>query len=96
MYAVKELQQVKLVDGTFTPSESLDVISHLINAKINFHKIHKICVFEKNANEETTNDNNCIQTLLEEKEAFKTIYKEAKAQGKKLKISGALNIEFVD
>ena len=39
MYSVQELQEVKLVDGTFTPSESMDVISHLINAKINFHKM---------------------------------------------------------
>ena len=96
MYSVQESQEVKLVNGTFSPSESMDVISHLVNAKINFHKIHKICVFEKNNDENTNEDNNCIQTLLEEKEAFKAIYKEAKILGKKLKITGTLNIEFVD
>lgn len=37
-----ETKHIKLVDGEFTPSQALDILSTLIDEKINYHKVEKL------------------------------------------------------
>jgi len=90
------LHQVKLIDGTFTPSEAKDVINTLIKEKINFHKIHRLSMSEGNVNTDTSFDDGRVNELLRAKGDFGNVYAEAKANGKKLRITGTLDIEMID
>lgn len=96
MTAVEVIQKVQLVDGVFTPSEAKDIVNALIKEKINFHKIHRLSMCEGNMNSDTSFDDGRVSQLLGEKEAFKAIYDEARLNGKKLRISGILDVELID
>lgn len=43
-----ETKHIKLVDGEFTPSQALDILSTLIDEKINYHKVEKLQHWESN------------------------------------------------
>lgn len=92
----KVTHKVQLVEGEFTPAESLDIINGLIKEKVNFHKIHRLSICEGNENSNTNYDDCRVTDLLAEKEAYKAIYTEAKLAGKRVKINGVLNIEIID
>lgn len=96
MTTVDVMQKVQLVDNVFTPSEARDIVNALIKEKINFHKVHRLCMYEGNANSDTSYDDNRVAQLLREKEEFKSVYTEAKSSNKKIKITGVLNIEILD
>lgn len=90
------MHKVQLVDGEFTASEASDLISSLIKEKVNFHKIHRLSMFEGNVNNDTSFDDLRVSELLKEKQEFKAFCREARAMGKKVKINGILNIELID
>lgn len=89
-------QKVRLVDGIFAPSEAFDIVNSLIREKINVHKLHRLSISEGDIHSDTKFDDSRVSQLLQEKENFKPIYKEAMLGGKRLKISGVLNIEIID
>ncbi|NAS30982.1 hypothetical protein GTQ40_08385 [Flavobacteriaceae bacterium R38] len=88
--------KVKLVDGVFTPSEASDVINSLINEKINFHKLHRLSMYEGNVNSDTSYDDGRVTQLKKEKADFNLIYQEAKLAGKEVRIHGTLEVEIID
>lgn len=88
--------EVQLIDGVFTPSEAKDVINALIKEKINFHKIHRLSIWEGNEQNDTKFDDSRVAQLQREKENFQDVYREALSSGKRIKINGILDIEFVD
>ena len=88
--------KVQLVNGTFTPPEASDVINSLIKEKINFHKLHRLSIYEGNIKSDTSYDDSRVSQLEKEKEDFKPIYREALLAGKNVRISGVLNIEIID
>ncbi|ASV29305.1 hypothetical protein [Maribacter cobaltidurans] len=93
----KEQQKtIQLVDGTFTPSEASDVITALIDEKINFHKIQRLQVWEGNHRSNTKGLDNRIQELMREKQLAKNIIKEARSKGRNIIINGTLSLEFVN
>ncbi|MCK8521308.1 hypothetical protein M0D21_07010 [Aquimarina sp. D1M17] len=96
MITKEVLHKLQLVDGVFTPSEATDVINSLIREKINFHKLHRLSMCEGNEHSNTEYDDNRVSQLLKEKENCKTIYKEALLHGKRVRISGILEIEIID
>lgn len=96
MTTTKVTHKVHLVDGVFTPSEALDVINNLIGEKINFHKIHRLSMCEGDMNSDTAYDDSRVHELMQEKDDFKAIYKEAKLLGKQVRINGILNVEIVE
>ena len=87
---------LKLIEGEFTPSEALDIINGLIKQKINFHKVHRLSMFEGDVNCDTSIDDNRVTQLLKSKEDFRAFYKEAKALNKSIKVSGILEFELID
>lgn len=93
---LKDKQTVQLVKGVFTPSEANEVMISLINEKINFHKLKRLQLWEKNNAFDTNQLDNHIEELLREKENLIKIIADMEAIGKNLKISGTLEITPAD
>lgn len=96
MNTVDVMQKVNLVDGVFTVSEARDVINALLKEKINFHKVHRLSLCEGNENSNTAFDDSRLSQLIRAKEEFKYICDDAKAAGKRFRISGILDLELID
>ena len=87
-------QKIQLVDGKFTCSEASDVISALIEEKINFHKIQRLKRCEGNENSNVEYANNRIAELLKEKKIAKQFLAQARQQGCNVSINGTIEITF--
>lgn len=96
MNATKVIHKVQLVDGEFTAQEASEVVNALLNEKISFHRLHRLGMNEANMDCDTSLDGSRIDELKQEKEDFKTFYAEALANGKKVRISGKLDVEIID
>ena len=95
MVTAEVLQKVQLVEGEFTPSEASSVVQSLIDEKINFHKIQRLCSNIHDENCETKYPNSRISELMDEKIKAKEIIAEARSLGYDLKIEGTLELTFV-
>ena len=91
-----EQKTIQLVDGTFTPSEACDVISSLIDGKINFHKIQRLKIWEGNHHSKTNLLDSRIGELEEERQTARMIINQARAEGRNVQINGVLEFKFVD
>lgn len=96
MTTVDVKNTVKLVEGTFTPSEAKDVVSSLIKEKLNFHKIHRLSILEGNDNSDISYDNSRVMQLIDAQDNFKELCKMVDEDGKRMKIHGLLEIEIID
>jgi len=96
MTTTEVITKIQLIDGEFTPSESLDVINSLIKEKINFHKIHRLSLWEGDMNSNTSYDNGRVKELLAEKESYKEVYQKAKELNKRVRINGVIEVELID
>ncbi|WP_292891490.1 hypothetical protein [Nonlabens sp.] len=97
MKTIKEvINQVQLVDGVFTASEASDIVSNLIEEKINFHKLHRLSLSEGNINSDTGYDDSRVIELTADRKELKQLCREARLTGKKIKINGILEIEVID
>ena len=89
-------QKVNLVEGTFTPSEAVDVVTALIKEKINFHKIQRLswCEGDQNANTEFPD---CrigeLEKELADARAFINQYRKSDVR---LKIDGQLILSIAE
>ncbi len=89
-------QKIQLVKGEFTPSEASDVITSLINEKINFHKIQRLQIYEGNHGCETDQLDGRIKELEEEKRIAKEFIANSRGLGNNLKINGVLEITVAE
>ncbi|NQZ44232.1 MAG: hypothetical protein HRT65_07975 [Flavobacteriaceae bacterium] len=94
--AVKTTQKINLVDGSFTPSEALDVITSLLDVKVNFHKLQRIAWCEGDCDADTVYPDGRITELLNEKGIAKEFINGIRYEGKRLRIEGTLNIVLED
>lgn len=90
------VQEIKLVEGEFTPTEAADVMSALIREKINFHKLQRLQKLVGDCDSETGELNDRITQLLEEKKKAKAFFTEARKTGRNVVINGTLEISFAD
>jgi hypothetical protein len=83
-----------LVRGDFSPEEALDILTHLISAKINFHDLRS---FSLQVRFGMVDENAALRTkeLKESREAVKELIREASAQGKNLRINSSISIELI-
>ena len=93
---VKTKQKIQLVDGSFTPSEALDVITSLLNEKINFHKLQRLSWYEGDQNANTNYPDGRIEELEMEKQIAKNFINSVRSEGKRLRIDGILKITLDD
>ena len=89
-------QKVNLVEGEFTPSEALDVVTSLIDQKINFHKLQRLSWCEGDQNANTKYPDGRIQELMKERENAKEFINSLRNQGLTLKIQGELVISIAE
>ena len=87
-------QQIKLIDGLFTPSEASDIIDAVLDVKINFHKLNRLSITEGNSKDACEYDSSRITELIDAKLDAKSYFKDARLQGKKLKINFIISIEI--
>lgn len=85
---------VQLIDGTFTPSETSDLVSSLIEEKINFHKIQRLQQWEGNHHANSNHLEERIVALEQEKADAKEFIAEYRATGKKLTVRGIIEISI--
>ena len=86
------IQKIKLVDGPFTPSEASDVISALIDEKINFHKTQRWSLSIRDESADMNHLTGRVAALQKEKANLKKIIARARAEGYNLRINGTLEI----
>lgn len=91
----KTEQKINLIDGIFTASETADILRAMIDQKINFHKIHRLCLTEGNENDDCVYDNNRIAELVNEKENLNAFIKQVREQGGALQIKGNIEITLL-
>ena len=89
---VRTKQKIQLVDGSFTPSETLDVVQALLQEKINFHKLQRISWCEGNQEADTHYPDGRIAELEAEKQIIKDFVAQVRGEGKNLRINGVLEI----
>lgn len=83
-------QKVNLVEGTFTPSEACDVVTALIQEKINFHKLQRLSWCEGNQNANTAFPDGRISELEQELANARAFIDQYREQGVRLKLDGQL------
>lgn len=82
----------KLVEGNFTKREALSIVDSVINAKINFHKVHRLSIQEGNENDKCAYDNSRINELLKDKKETKEFLRNLESKGCNIKISSNVTI----
>lgn len=87
-------QRVQLVEGVFSPSEATDIISSLIEEKINFHKLQRLSRCEGDMNADCEYPDSRVKELEDEKMIAKEFIKIARKEGNNLRINGTLEISF--
>ena len=85
-------QQLKLIEGTFSKREALDIISNVVDVKINFHKLERLSKREGNVNDACTYDNIRITELIKDKADIKAFLASLEANGCNIKISSTVHI----
>lgn len=92
MVSTEKTTTVKLVDGEFTISEARDIITALIDQKINFHKVQRLSIWEGNENQGAEFPNGRIVELARDKQAAKQFLAQVKDLGQNVRISGTLEL----
>lgn len=77
-----KLTPIKLIEGQFTALEASDLLTTLIDEKINFHKINRLKRYEVNHTDEGKLDNSRIDQLKAEKNNLRAFFKNPEQRGK--------------
>jgi hypothetical protein len=85
-------KQLKLIEGTFSKREALDIISNVVDVKINFHKLERLSKREGNVNDACTYDNTRITELINDRLDIKAFLTSLEANGCNIKISSTIHI----
>lgn len=94
--AVKSDQKINLIDGVFKASEAADIINDVLKVKINFHKLQRLSITEGNQEDACEYDSGRIDELLNEQKIAKDFFRQARIQGKKLKMTSTIHISIED
>ena len=95
MISTEVIQDVKLIEGTFTPAEAREVVISFLEEKINFHKRRKLNLWLRDKDANTERHDKRIAELLVEKKKMEELLAEAMEEGRNLQINGTLEINFV-
>lgn len=84
----------QLVEGTFSPADSADVLLSLIADKIKFHNLQILCLQDKKGFD-MAHAQKRIGELKETKKEVSELILKARNSGYHLKIDGKINIELI-
>ena len=91
---MKNINNIKLINGTFSPEDAKELLRNLYNSKINFHNIKNFSSSERLGKP----DKNSIKRIPELKESLKNILlmlDVATEKKYKVKLHSIVEIEFV-
>ena len=83
-----------LIKGDYTPEEALEIISHLLMKKINFHDLKSFSNQIRFGIEDTSSIKR-IKELRNSNEELKQLVKEAKLSGKTLRVKSNITVELI-
>lgn len=89
------IQKVQLVEGQFTPQEALQVITSLLDEKINYHKLNRLSKVIGDHDADCRYSEKRIEELEVEKRVAIELIKEARKSNSELRINGTLELTFV-
>jgi hypothetical protein len=87
-------QQLKLIEGSFSKREALNIINNVVDVKINFHKLQRLSKTEGNINDECTFDSARITELINAKADMKAFLMSLEANGYNIKIASTIHISI--
>ncbi len=85
-------ETLQLIDGEFTAAEAATVILNLLDEKINFHKIRKLQIWEKDHTMDSEKINARIEALEAEKAKAQKLLKQYAQDKTRLKVDGSIKI----
>lgn len=85
-------QDIKLIEGNFSPSEATDIINAVLDVKINFHKLQRLSKTEGDTNDSCCFDNDRIDELLAAKQQVKKLFNSIRENGGKISINSSITI----
>ena len=91
---VKNVEQIRFIDGTFNRGEALEILLAVLNDKINFHSSLLLSNMER-FGVDTSNSEQRIKELRAEKERVGALMKEAKKSGALVKIGSTISIQLI-
>ena len=90
------IRDLKLIEGTFSPSSTSDLLKSFINEKIKYHKVNRLMLTEANHNDDTSYDNSRINELKKDLLELEETIQFARANKKKFKLKSMIKIELID
>jgi hypothetical protein len=90
----KDLYHIKLVEGTYSPTDSADVLLSLISDKIKFHNLQILCLKDKSG-PKLIHAEKRIEELKKSRKRVTDLILKARNTGYNLKIDGTIKIEML-
>ncbi len=89
-----ESYQFQLIDGTFTPDQARQVLGAMVQSKIDYHSLEKHSEGERSGI--TRQSEERLQSLRTLAADLKAIFESANTSGALLKVTGKIEIEWVE
>ena len=87
--------KINLIKGEFTPTESIHLITNLIDEKINFHKIERLQRLEGNQNSNTEDLFSRIEESEKERKEIVAFLIECKEKNKSVTIKSTIEVNEI-
>lgn len=90
---MKKKQELKLIEGEFTPQDAKEILTNLYTSKLNFHLMKNFSSTERFGKSDDLS-NKKIPELKKSMAIISAIIEEATNKKKKLIVNATVNIEF--
>ncbi|MDT0688797.1 hypothetical protein RM549_03325 [Salegentibacter sp. F188] len=87
------MENVKFIDGQFTPTEAKEILLNMISSKIQFHRIKEFSS-EIRDGKPAINSQQRIKELQEAREKIITLMKDAENQNQMIDLQSTVNISY--
>ncbi|MFZ6053375.1 hypothetical protein [Halocola ammonii] len=88
-------QQIDLIKGTFTPEEAFEILTHLIDKKINFHQVRNFSQ-EIRFGQTIGDSDQRLSELKASREQVKKIMQHAEETGHHVKLTSEIAISLIE
>ena len=93
---MSKVQNYKLVEGQFSPSDATNILFTLFNSKINFHQLESFRIQERNfKNRDNIKHEERVEELKEAYKVLKALINEASDENMDLEIHGTIMLKPV-
>lgn len=83
---------INLIDGSFTPEDAMEIITAVLDKKMNFHKLQRLAKTEKDHSYPSTFENERIEFLQEEKDKAINFLGSLLKEDKKIEVKSIIHI----